>query len=340
MHFNSKYIEDIVGFACEHGMTKAMFENRLGKVNPSCNVVDYNTVVDYLKLAVDGTGDQCFGLHLGEYNVLQATKAVDNIMERSLSVQDAFHNAVEYSKLISDAMDCSLLTNKDQSFSVTFKNNPNWHMKSALAKRHNLDTALVSAVKALVFLTGQHYYPLHLKLPYSRVKTLNEYYRVFNCSITFNCDFAEIVFDRNLLDKKLEKYDVGLLQKLIASARQQLKALGKEDKLITQVKRKILENIVDTHYPNLVEVAHLMHMTPRTLQRKLKEKASGFVAILNDVKLNLALRHMEDDNLQIDEVAYLSGYSESSAFIRAFKRWKGISPGAYLVTKIRGAEQE
>ncbi len=329
MHFTSSYIEDIIGFASMLGTSAGRFDRELATVNLEKASVDYDTVVTFLTLAVKSTDDDCFGLHMGEYYALKATQSVDGIMERSLTVKDAFKNAVAYSKLISDSMDCELVE-KHGSFSVTFTNNPDWHLQPELAKRHNLDTALVSAVKALVFLTGHKYYPSNLHLPYPRVKQINEYFRVFNCSLNFNCEVAEIEFDKSLLDEKVNTHDVGLLQKLTANARKQLQTIGSGDELIKSIKRAILKHLKGTSYPSLDEVSAHFNMSSRTLQRRLSAKNLTYSSILVDVKLNLALKHLKEDGLKVEEVAYLAGYSESSALVRAFKQWKGKPPKAYL----------
>ena len=74
------------------------------------------------------------------------------------------------------------------------------------------------------------------------------------------------------------------------------------------------------------EVAARMGMSPRSLQRRLRAERSGFETICQEVRTNLAQQYLRDPGLNISEVGYLLGFSESSAFSRAFRRWTGRTP--------------
>jgi AraC-like DNA-binding protein len=73
-------------------------------------------------------------------------------------------------------------------------------------------------------------------------------------------------------------------------------------------------------------------MSPRTLQRHLSEEGTGFSELLDALRHELALEYVRDMQRPLGEVAYLLGYSELSAFLRAFKRWTGKTP-----SDLRGA---
>lgn len=66
-------------------------------------------------------------------------------------------------------------------------------------------------------------------------------------------------------------------------------------------------------------------MTPRSLQRRLKDENTSFNAVREQVRRDLTQRYLAD-NLSISEISFLLGFSEPSAFFRAFKRWTGMTP--------------
>ena len=70
-------------------------------------------------------------------------------------------------------------------------------------------------------------------------------------------------------------------------------------------------------------------MGERTLQRGLKAEGTSFQRVVGDVRLALARHHLDRPHATIQEVAFLLGYAEPSAFHRAFKRWTGRTPQAY-----------
>jgi AraC-like DNA-binding protein len=69
-----------------------------------------------------------------------------------------------------------------------------------------------------------------------------------------------------------------------------------------------------------------LHMSPRTLHRRLEEEGTSFRQVLTEVRRELAARHLSERRLAIGEIAFLLGFSEPSAFHRAFKRWTGHGP--------------
>jgi AraC-like DNA-binding protein len=92
---------------------------------------------------------------------------------------------------------------------------------------------------------------------------------------------------------------------------------------------RVQESIV-AHLPsgevNKHQVSKSLHMSTRTLQRRLQEEGSSFVEILNETRRELALQYIQDDSLPLKEVSYLLGYSNSTTFSKAFKRWTGKKP--------------
>ena len=70
-------------------------------------------------------------------------------------------------------------------------------------------------------------------------------------------------------------------------------------------------------------------MSPRTLQRKLRLEQSSFADVLDRTRKHFASCYLQERGLQLTEIAYLLGFSEQSAFTRAFQRWYGVSPTQY-----------
>jgi AraC-like DNA-binding protein len=82
-------------------------------------------------------------------------------------------------------------------------------------------------------------------------------------------------------------------------------------------------------HPNLTRVAKKMAMSPRTLQRQLKERGMDFKKLVADTRRRFALSYLGNRSHTLTEIAFLLGYSEVSAFNRAFKHWTGSTPLTY-----------
>jgi AraC-like DNA-binding protein len=81
--------------------------------------------------------------------------------------------------------------------------------------------------------------------------------------------------------------------------------------------------------PELVSVAADLDVHPQTLRRRLTAEGTTFKEIKNQLRRDTALHYLGKQGLSIEEIAHRSGFSESSAFIRAFKSWTGVTPYSY-----------
>jgi YesN/AraC family two-component response regulator len=93
--------------------------------------------------------------------------------------------------------------------------------------------------------------------------------------------------------------------------------------------RRLLEEELPDGTPTLRHLAHRLHMSPRTLHRRLGEEGTGFRRVLAQLRRELAARHLSEARLALGEIGFLLGFSEVSAFHRAFRRWTGWPPLAY-----------
>ena len=92
--------------------------------------------------------------------------------------------------------------------------------------------------------------------------------------------------------------------------------------------RQIIYHQAKTGLPNIASVAMAMHMSIRTLQRKLKQAGFRFSDLLLEAKKELAISYLEQ-SYSLAQISDLLGYTEVSSFIRAFKNWFGCSPAVY-----------
>jgi AraC-like DNA-binding protein len=94
------------------------------------------------------------------------------------------------------------------------------------------------------------------------------------------------------------------------------------------VRKAIAESLKDGK-PKLIQVAKKLELGPRSLQRRLKSHGMDFKEIVTETRCRLALTYLNDTKTTVTEIALSLGYSEVSAFNRAFKRWTGSSPLTY-----------
>ncbi len=334
MFFAGKFILDIAGFVESQGMSRLKIMEMAGfdeEILEKENVlVDYDCISGIFKLIKNELKDPRFGLHMGEQIMLSATSYIDQLMDSCSTVQEAFEHAITYSRLISDSMDCSLEM-FDDNFRVNFELNPDWSLCDDYAIIQNLDLALICAKNSLYRLTSKEYFPVELNFFYPKPRKTAEHYRLFNTHLKFNTPVSSIVFNRHILHKSTVNHNHGLLEQLKDEANKILGSLPAENQLITRVKKSILKHITRGS-SHISDVAGDLYMTTRMLQRRLKAEGLTFKQIQNDIRFQIVRKMKHHGDCNLDEIAYLIGYAESSSFARAFKSWTGSSPGKYFNT--------
>ena len=107
-----------------------------------------------------------------------------------------------------------------------------------------------------------------------------------------------------------------------------LRDLPPDETFAARVRHVLIEELRRGE-PTLDRLAARLRMSERTMQRRLSQQGTSLQALLDEVRHDLSLRHLGESRESIAEIAFLLGFSEVSAFHRAFKRWTGSTPGAY-----------
>lgn len=143
----------------------------------------------------------------------------------------------------------------------------------------------------------------------------------------FDCPHHQLRFDKALLKAPLKFADPRLAQMARSQCEEEMIGIQQPPALLGQVKRVILAEA--DNFPNVDEVASQLHMSSRTLKRKLQQLGTSYQKILDDLRRGLAVEYLTRSNHAIDEIAALLGYSDASNFARAFRRWTGKNPSDY-----------
>lgn len=143
----------------------------------------------------------------------------------------------------------------------------------------------------------------------------------------FDCPHHQLRFDKALLKVPLKFADPRLTQMAQSQCEEEMADIQLPPTLLGQVKRVILAEV--GNFPNVDDVANELHMSSRTLKRKLQQLGTSYQKILDDLRRGLAVEYLTRSTHAIDEIAALLGYSDASNFARAFRRWTGKNPSDY-----------
>lgn len=156
-----------------------------------------------------------------------------------------------------------------------------------------------------------------------------EYQSVFECPIKFSSKKTEVVFNKKYLDYRLP-HKSSYLQKVLSSHLDTLlsKIKGK-DKFEARVSKLITKRLANDSI-EAEQIAKKLNMSRNTMYRRLTSEGISFHELVDKIRKEKAISYMEQGQYSLSQIAFLLGFSELSAFSRAFKRWTGFSPGKYL----------
>jgi AraC-like DNA-binding protein len=173
--------------------------------------------------------------------------------------------------------------------------------------------------------------PVDVRLSRPRPANIEPYRHFYGCPIHFEAGEDCFLLTRHVADEPLSTANrqlAGTLDNILAA---QLAALTK-DNIPARCKSSVLEQLTSGELSE-DDMARQLHMSRRTLQRKLAESSTTYQKLVDDTRRDLALRYLEDAGKSITDVTFLLGFSGQSAFTRAFRRWTGMSPTTYREQK-------
>ena len=151
---------------------------------------------------------------------------------------------------------------------------------------------------------------------------------LFGCQIRYGAPRNELVLRKADLDRPFPAYNPELLELLTPAVQA---SLCVEKVAVTTGERikDMLKGRLAGAWPELSDVAHQLAMSERTMQRRIEEEGSSFRELLTEAKQELGRQLMTDPRVEVDEVAFLLGFKDTSSFYRAFREWESMTPSEW-----------
>ncbi|MEZ5238264.1 MAG: helix-turn-helix domain-containing protein [Microthrixaceae bacterium] len=149
----------------------------------------------------------------------------------------------------------------------------------------------------------------------------------FGCQVRFSAARDALCFGNEVLERRPALADEGLSSYLLAEL-EQLHWSASERSLVLDVRSAVTDALPDGQ-PSKSQIARRLGMSERTLHRRLAEHGESFQELATRVRREAAESLLSNPQHSLAEVAFLTGFSDQSAFTRAFGRWTGVTPAAY-----------
>ena len=172
--------------------------------------------------------------------------------------------------------------------------------------------------------TGTQLNPLRVEYVQQR-SNLRVLERSFGCKALSGASRNAIVFRASDATAPFVTRNVELLDLLAPQFEEQLRQCGEEDSFTELVRRAIQDRLTGQR-PSIDVISQALHMSPRTLQRRLQESGSSFQRVLDEARHQMARYYLSNSVLELNEAAYLLGFEDPNSFGRAFRTWEGVPP--------------
>jgi AraC-like DNA-binding protein len=174
---------------------------------------------------------------------------------------------------------------------------------------------------------GDAFKPVEVTFKQCRPASAQRYHAHFGCPVRFDAAEDSFTLARVDADRALPTANRQIAATLDQVLARQLAHLDKTN-VLARCKATLLEQLASGELSE-EQMAEQLHMSRRTLQRKLAEAETTYQQLVDDTRRDLALRYVEDPRHSITDITFMLGFSQQSAFTRAFRRWTGSPPSTY-----------
>lgn len=198
----------------------------------------------------------------------------------------------------------------------------------SLGLRLSNEATLTSAVSLARQVSPMPVTPLEVRLSHPAPRSTAAHEAWFGCPVRFGSDLDALLFSPETLERSTIVGDVGISRYLASHLDAELADVVEEVTLVDQA-RDAIAQALNEGAPRMADIARNLGLSARSFHRRLSEHGMSFQTLTDETRRDLAKGLLRDENLSLSEIAYLTGFSEQSAFTRAFKRWVGLTPAAY-----------
>jgi len=275
------------------------------------------------------SGDPDMGLHVAERIQPRAFHVVLYLAMSSRTLREGIGRILRYQRLFGTASRLALEERQSDGF-IRLE----FGTDEIPLTRHQAEQIAVQLLKYCRWITEEEFDFLEVHFDHPAPDDTSEHSRIFRCPVYFDAEVAGLLLSGRDLDRPSMHADERLARAHEQFAAESLRELGLPA-FAREVEASLIP-VLEMGQLDLRSAAVRLRMSPRTLQRRLTEEGTSYREVVDRLRQRVTMRHLSRNGPPIDEVAYLAGFSDSSAFYRAFKRWTGKTPSEYRARSAAG----
>lgn len=274
------------------------------------------------------TGDPTVGLKLGINQRPEHYSPIHIVALHTRSFREALNRIARYKRLMGPEE--IRIVERGKECGVQFV----WLLANAPEPCTLVDLCFAWTVSVGRRGTGKNINALRVELARPEASR-RPYEKHFGCTVKFGARHNRIFFRVEDINQPFVTYNPDLLEVvaplLEAELAQQLAATSLKEQL-----KGILKRFLAGRKPRVEDAAREMHVSVRTLQRRLLEEGITFHSLVEETRREMAQHYLRQSSLELIDTAYLLGYEDPNSFIRAFQKWEGTSPGRWRLGNSSG----
>lgn len=281
--------------------------------------------------------DPLFGLRAAVRIPHGAFGAIEYVTRSAETWGDAMRNLVRYNQLIHDV---AVLELERTAEGIRLTHRFRGHRRGA--SLHAIDFTFATIVELSGQLVGAPSREIarHVSFRHPKPNDSRPYREVFGVTPEFGARADALTFPASLESRAVLNADPALQEVMRRHADHLMSVLPEPESDLVERVRETIWSCLNQGEADLASVASRLHMSVRTLQRRLRHAGTSFTTLRRAMRREAAQVMLREQSRSVAEIAWLLGYSEPSAFHRAFKRWTGESPARWRTRQREGRDRD
>jgi AraC-like DNA-binding protein len=288
--------------------------------------VSFNQVIECYSNALRLSHDPHFAFHTGLRLNVTAYGMYGFAILSSVTFRQAIGVALQYHALATPLVDMIFHEERGRA---TWSLRSIAHPRSDSAlNRFLVEFELASLLRVHRDVMGAAFAPQGVEVTVAAPRDAAVYAPMFGCPVVFGRDENKLIFDARGLDQEPQLGNPVTFAEVVRLCDRLMEQMRLRVGLSGKVREVLLQNLMSPM--RLEAVARHLHMTSRTLRRRLHRERTSFRQLTDDLRRRLATKYVEETDLSIEDIAHSLGFSDDAGFRRACRRWARTSPRGFL----------
>jgi AraC-like DNA-binding protein len=278
------------------------------------------------RLAIEATRDPHIGLRVAECWHPSNAHALGYAWMASETLKDALERTVRYFRLITDK-ERLMLEESSEGFRLVVEN----PVDDYPTADEDYDAYFATVIRLCRMSYGDTFTASRITMRRPPLADSTPFEDYFRCPIQYSGNENTMYFASEQLLEELPTANAEVARASDHIIQEYLARFDRSS-VAMQVRARLTEQL-SSGRASQSTIARTLHMSLRSLQRKLHAEGTSYKELLDETRRELASQYMAQSHLSINEITYLLGFSEPSNFSRAFRRWTGQSPSAFRASR-------